>query len=432
METTQYFEHKESLPIMTHYDVIVCGAGVAGVAAAVSAARAGSSVLLLEKSINLGGLATSGLINMFVPGCNGRGTKIIKGMNQELFDLSIKYGYDTVPDKWKDESLTPEQRGGQRFMTTFSPYIFALTLTELVKTSEVSLLLDCTVSEAVMSDKNGKKHCDGIIVQTKSGRRFYPADVIIDTTGDADLLKTAGVPCIDGKNYFTYCATKIDLDSCQKAVESQNIERAIKSVHGGNASLYGDNQPTDKPLYNGTSSEDVTEYITENQLILLDKLKNDDRLSRELVQIPFMPQFRTTRCIKGGHTFSENDAYRHFDDSIAAICDFDHRDYLYEVPYRCLVNDGFDNLITAGRSACASGYGWDILRVIPPAIVTGQAAGVAASMASNSKTDINAVDISRLQDALRKADVMIHFDDALIPKNGASGSGERFDNPNHI
>lgn len=432
MKSILYFEHKESLPIMPHYDIIVCGAGVAGVAAAVSAARAGRSVLLLEKSINLGGLATSGLINMFVPGCNGRGTKIIKGMNEELFDLSIKYGYDTEPDKWKDDTLSPEQRDGQRYMTTFSPYIFALTLTELVKTSKVELLLDCTVSEAVMSDKNGKKHCDGIIVQTKSGRLFYPANVIIDTTGDADVLCTAGVPCIDGKNYYTYCAAEIDLDSCKKAVESQNIEKAIKGVHGGNASLYGDNQPSDKPLYNGTSSEDVTEYITENQQMLLDKLKKDERSSRELVQIPFMPQFRTTRCIKGGHTFSENDAYRHFDDSIAAICDFDRRDYLYEVPYRCLVNDGFDNLITAGRSASASGYGWDILRVIPPAIITGQAAGVAASMASSGKTDINSVDIASLQSALSKADVMIHFDDSLVPDTNAVGSGERFDNPDHI
>ena len=61
------------LTVRRSYDVIVCGGGVAGVAAAVTAAKYGCSVLLLEKSNILGGLATLGLINLFVPMCNGRG-----------------------------------------------------------------------------------------------------------------------------------------------------------------------------------------------------------------------------------------------------------------------------------------------------------------------------------------------------------------------
>ena len=50
------------------------------------------------------------------------------------------------------------------------------------------------------------------------------------------------------------------------------------------------------------------------------------------------------------YTLAESDAYRHFDDSIGAIGDFERRSFLYEVPFRCLVRRGFDNLITAGRS----------------------------------------------------------------------------------
>lgn len=83
---------------MGEYDVIVAGGGVAGVAAAVSAARMGKKVLLTEKTISLGGLATIGLVNLFVPMCNGRGTKIIKGMAQEFFDLAVKYGFDSIPE----------------------------------------------------------------------------------------------------------------------------------------------------------------------------------------------------------------------------------------------------------------------------------------------------------------------------------------------
>ena len=89
METIGFWEE---VPQKGKYDVLVAGGGVAGVAAAVSAARQGKKVLLVEKSVKLGGLATLGLINLFVPMCNGRGKQIIFGMAQELAELSVAYG----------------------------------------------------------------------------------------------------------------------------------------------------------------------------------------------------------------------------------------------------------------------------------------------------------------------------------------------------
>ena len=63
----EYVRLEKSIPVKKSYDVIVCGGGVAGVAAAVSTAKNGLSTLLLEKSNILGGLGTLGLINLFVP-----------------------------------------------------------------------------------------------------------------------------------------------------------------------------------------------------------------------------------------------------------------------------------------------------------------------------------------------------------------------------
>ena len=87
----------KTLNVKKEYDVIVCGGGVAGVAAAVTAAKRGFSTLLLEKSNILGGLATLGRINLFVPMCNGRGKQIIFGLCEKWVRLSAKYGYDTIP-----------------------------------------------------------------------------------------------------------------------------------------------------------------------------------------------------------------------------------------------------------------------------------------------------------------------------------------------
>ena len=58
-------EKERKIPVAGNYDVIVCGGGIAGVAAAIAAARAGAKTLLMEKMYLLGGLATSGLITVY-------------------------------------------------------------------------------------------------------------------------------------------------------------------------------------------------------------------------------------------------------------------------------------------------------------------------------------------------------------------------------
>ena len=117
------FEISEKIPVKGSYDVLVAGGGVAGVSAALSASRAGKKVLLLEKGAFLGGLATQGRINLFVPLCNGRGRQIIFGMAEELLRLAIRYGYDTLPAEW--QAGEPVRATKERYMTRFSSGIFA-------------------------------------------------------------------------------------------------------------------------------------------------------------------------------------------------------------------------------------------------------------------------------------------------------------------
>ena len=405
MET---YKFTEEVAVSGSYDVIVAGGGVAGVAAAVSASRMGKKVLLIEKTITLGGLATIGLINFFVPMCNGRGTKIIKGMAQEFFDLAIKYGFDTVPSDWEDNNPPADTK--QRYVTKFSIPIFIIALTELLKNEGVDILFDTVVSKPVM--EGGK--CVGVVVENKTGREMYRCKMIVDTTGDADVLYRAGVPTIQGTNFQTFLAKGVTLETCKEVVETGNMAKLVRGYDGGCADLYGKNHPEGHRFWKGTDARDVTDYVVESHINLLNNIKNDDRKTREIVQIPTMPQFRTTRCIEGDYVFTQEDVYKHFDDSVGAICDFERKNYLYEVPFGTLVRKGFPNIITAGRCASGKGYGWDLLRVIPPAIITGQAAGIAVSMAIDSEKAIYDIDIKNLQKTLEEQDVMIHFDDSLV------------------
>ena len=413
---------EERVPVCGEYEIIVAGGGVAGVAAAVAAARLGKKVLLIEKSMKLGGLATLGLINLFVPMCNGRGKQIIFGMAEELLRLSVRYGYGGVPDDFCNGRI-PEARLAQyraqgqkppRYATRFSAEIFALCLTELCRDAGVELLFDSIISRPVM-DPVRPNHVRGVVVENKSGREYYGAQYFIDVTGDGDLMARAGLPTVERGNFHTYMGFCVTLDSCRKAIEHDDIAYASRYYCGGGASLYGDNHPKEIPLYYGTSHAEVNRYLIDNQLEMLQKLKQTDRKSRDILTLPGMAQFRTTRRIAGDYVLQESDTYRHFDDSIGAINDFDRRDYLFEIPYRTLVRHGWDNIITAGRSAAGDGYAWDVMRVIPPAIISGQAAGIACALATDSGCAITDVDVAQLQAELRHENVLLHFDDADVP-----------------
>lgn len=413
---------ERQLDVVDKYDVIVAGGGVAGVAAAVSASRMGKRVLLIEKTITLGGLATIGLINWFVPSCNGRGTKIVRGMSDELFSLAIKHGYDSVPDEWKD-GRTPGEGEDKQFVTNFSVNIFILELTRLLKDEKVEILYDTVVTMPVMEDGI----CTGLVVENKTGTQVYEAEIVIDATGDADVLHRAGVPTVQGKNYHTFVAKLTDLESCRQAYEEQDIKKIYSKVlTGGAADLCGNGHPPGKPFWDGTRAESITEYVVENHIEMLSKLTKDNKNERDISELPYMAQFRTTRRIDGEYTLTVKDVYKHFDDSISAMNDFDHRHFLYEIPYRVMYKKGFPNLLAAGRITSGDGYGWDLLRVIPPAIITGQAAGVAASIAIDSGVSVYDIDICRLQEILSRQNVLIHFDDKLVRKDLAPENSADF------
>ena len=174
--------------------MIVVGGGIAGVAAAVAGRRNGCSVLLIEKSVVLGGLATLGFIAEYLPLCDGRGTKVTAGIAEELLHLSIKYGYGTLPPEWRDGRGVGTTK---RYRTFFSPPEFIYALDELMADEGVDLLFDTVFSRPVM--EGGR--CEAIIVENKSGRTaspqrctWMPQVMPISSSGQAGLYGGGELP----------------------------------------------------------------------------------------------------------------------------------------------------------------------------------------------------------------------------------------------
>jgi len=218
-----------------HYDVVVVGAGVAGVAAALQCARSGLHTALVEKTILLGGLATTGLVNVFLPLCDGLGHQVIFGIAEELLWASLRYGPGAVPAIWTGDAPRPEI--GQpmpRLQAAFSPAAFALALDEVVLEAGVEPWLDTLVTHPLLEGDR----VVGLQVENKSGRGVLYATCVVDATGDADVAARAGAPCVTGHNWLSLWA----LEHAHGA--------GLNMVRLG-ADAMGRGHPDNHPIYHG-------------------------------------------------------------------------------------------------------------------------------------------------------------------------------------
>ncbi|NLN07440.1 MAG: FAD-dependent oxidoreductase [Firmicutes bacterium] len=399
---TTYLNEENLVPVVGKYDVIVIGGGVAGVGAALAAKRNGCSTLLIEKSIMLGGLATLGLIAVYLPLCDGKGRKMVGGIAEELLHVAIKYGYDNLPAGWTMGCSRSDAKG--RYMTVFSPAEFVIALDELLCAEGVDLLFDTVFSLPVMEDGV----CRGVIMENKTGRVAYQGKVIVDTTGDADVMYRAGAECIEADNWLSFWCYNTSLERMQKAVQEGKVFSGLHLQWFG-ADAFGKNAVGSARKYYGTDANEITAFVLAGRNLVrqgLDKAKAD---SRAYITLPGMAQFRTTRRIKGFYELQEDDINKHFADSIGTTGDWRKAGPVMEIPYRTLIVPGIHNIITAGRTIASAGDAWEITRVIPPAAMTGQAAGTAAALAAKRGCSVSEVDVAELQQLLEQSGVILHF-----------------------
>ena len=159
-------------------------------------------------------------------------------------------------------------------------------------------------------------------------------------------------------------------------------------------------------MYRGTDADEITEFLLKTRRATFDKIKDQDKNARDISRIPMMPDFRTIRHIVGEYEFSGSDVRVHFEDTVGSCNDFRTKDRHYHIPYRCMYNKGFKNLLAAGRIVCCDREGWEITRVIPVAALTGEAAGTAAAMAVRENKAVFDIDVKEFQKTLQNNGVL--------------------------
>ncbi len=380
-----------------YYDIAVCGGGIAGISAALAASREGKKVVLIEKEYMLGGLATAGLITIYLPLCDGYGHQVSFGIAEELLKLSITYGAeDKYPENWLDGVGTRTEKD-KRFEVRYNAQTFAILAEKLLIDNNVDILYGSYVIDAKTVDSKIRS----LSVVNKSGTTEYSIKSVVDATGDCDIAHFAGVPTDNFKQGNVLAAWYYFTDE-----KGYNLQMLGASDVPENERTGKEAAPLIKRRFSGLDGKELSEMVClSHQKLLKHWLDKKDKNDSVVIStIPTIPQIRMTRKIVGEYELSYTEEHKYFEDSIGMVSNWKKRGPVYEVPFSTLYNKTVKNLIVAGRCTSVDETLWDVMRVIPCCAVTGQAAGTAAAMTD----DFSTLDVSVLQDKLVKNGVVLH------------------------
>jgi hypothetical protein len=441
-------EPARDIRVCREADVVVVGGGPGGIGAAIAAARSGADTVLIERYGHLGGMGTGGLVTILPNMSDINGEQQIAGICQEWVDrLDARQAAD-YPKKehWgsTDEKLLSYYRNRSMFYTSgnrvgYSVHIDAeiskCILNDMVKEAGVKTYLHSWGTMPIMEGNKVK----GVIFESKSGRQAVLAKVVIDSTGDGDLLPYAGAefnsdidPKLRMANLsFSFYVANVDLKKYQDFAASHPEELAEQRQEleklGGHFSFITSNlKDQDGEVwcyfrYPNSSQVDVeeltrVEFEGRKEMLVTQDYRRKHTPGFENSYIALTnPQLGTrgSRRVVGDYVLTEKDTQPDspFEDTIATFPNGNRDETLAAkyphmyIPYRSLIPSKIDNLLVACRAFSANAVVNNSFNLIPHCIAFGQAAGTAAAIAANSGAGCRGVDCRALQDSLSKQGV---------------------------
>ncbi|MEJ0070644.1 MAG: FAD-dependent oxidoreductase [Pseudomonadota bacterium] len=430
-----YREAARDTPVFAETDVLVVGGGPAGTAAAVAAARLGADVMLVERYNHLGGLSTGGLVIWIDRMTDWSGQQIIAGFARELFERLPKDAIMGPPraDWGAKDAATAEywsyRSAAFQGIVTWSPTIDPEALKTLsmrmVLDSKVRLILHAWAVQPIV-DGNVMR---GAIFESKEGRHAVFAKVVIDTTGDADLLVRAGVPSdsdIDDTDIHHCINTAfmlggVDMERWTEFRRTDKQGFADFMQRGRDQLRY-----FEKPFFSWRA--DIALFmgprLSGYSAVHVEDLTEVEIRSRELTagHLAFYrahaPGFANAWLLLGAPqvgvrhsrrfaalnkvTRAQWDAGTVWGDEIGVSTSPAPKWPNISVPYGALVPVGLDGALGAGRHVACDASSHTFLREIPQCWMTGQAAGVAGALAVGAGRPPRELDPRLIQQALLK------------------------------
>lgn len=401
-------ESAKKVSITATADVIVCGGGPAGVAAAVAAARSGADTILIEAKGCLGGVWTAGMLTwlfeMEQPGLATEIGQLLDSRQARFGDNYYKYSYDVEAMKLLCEELCLE--------------------------AGVKIRLHTDLVGAVVEDGT----LQAVITESKSGREAWQAKVFIDCTGDGDLGAVAGcdfalgnsenkmqpwtlmgmfaVPDINQIADYVYCyhgshVAKQSQEKFKSVLQQAGIETSY-----GNPTIFQAGQNLCALMinheygYSSIDADDLTQATINARKEISQVVNGLKKVGGgwegiTLVGTAEQIGVREGRRIKGLYELTKDDLMTGsvFPDGVCTVSfNIDIHSLApekdkglktqevkpYQIPFRSLVAKDVKGLMMAGRCISGDWYAHASYRVTGCSVVTGEAAGTAAAYSVKS------------------------------------------------
>jgi glycine/D-amino acid oxidase-like deaminating enzyme len=425
-------------------DVLVVGAGSAGASAAISAARTGARTILVDRLAFIGGTSTAVLDTFYAFYTPGPGRRrVVGGLGWEIVERLTADGV----------AFERPNTYGAGTGVTYDPEHLKVLWERLAEEAGVEIRLHTWATGVVLEDGRIR----GVRTWDKGGARTIEAAVVIDASGDADVCAMAGVPYDDARTTGTtqslstlFRLANVEVDRAAALPKAELWARMRdaaatgeyvlprlegswhRTPHDGVVMIH----MTRIPNVDATDPEQLTRaeregrrQVQEYHRFLRDRVPGFER--SVIVWTSPAIGVRESRRVHGDHRLTREEvlAGARFADEIA-LCGAPIEDHgaggdtewryvaeggVYGIPYRCLLPQGVEGLLVAGRCFSATHDAHASARSMATCMAMGQAAGTAAALSAAGATVPRTIPADRLRERLALGGALLDPVDVEVP-----------------